>query len=271
MTDSVHDGFDLLARAPDRDTLMQNTLPLVKHLGFDHFVYAMRVDLSFTRPQHLLFSGYPQEWVDRYVAQNYFECDPVLSAATRSPLPVMWDATAMQATCSRAETRQRRMWDEAAQHGLTHGITLSVRGERGFSGVFSLARADALEKNRESLIHLTGSAQLLAGIIHSAIARIELPSLVPEVCVELTERERQCLRWSADGKTAWEISQILNISERTAIFHINNSITKLGAVNKTQAIARALLLGLFSPMPASESCPPPPAALRLTTASLLAL
>lgn len=268
--DSGHDGFDLLARAPDRDTLLQNTMSLVKHLGFNHFVYALRIDLSFTRPQHLLFSGYPQEWVDHYVAQNYFDCDPVLSAATRSPLPVMWDAMASQGACSKADTRQHRMWDEAAQHGLTHGITLSVRGERGFSGVFSLARASALEKTRASLIHLAGSIQLLAGIVHSAIARIELPSLVPEVCVELTERERQCLRWSADGKTAWEISQILNISERTAIFHINNSVTKLGAVNKTHAIARALSLGLFRPMPAGEPCRHPPTDLRQTTASLLA-
>jgi len=63
--------------------------------------------------------------------------------------------------------------------------------------------------------------------------------------VHLTERERDCLKWTADGKTAWEIGQILRIAERTAIFHINKATQKLNAVNKTQATARAIVLKLI--------------------------
>jgi DNA-binding CsgD family transcriptional regulator len=49
----------------------------------------------------------------------------------------------------------------------------------------------------------------------------------------------------ADGKTASEIADILNISERTANFHIANVITKLNAPNKTAAVIRAGLLGML--------------------------
>lgn len=61
----------------------------------------------------------------------------------------------------------------------------------------------------------------------------------------LTPREIEVLHWLKEGKTTWEISKILNISERTAIFHINNIKTKLNAVNRTQAVAIAIGQGLI--------------------------
>ena len=61
-----------------------------------------------------------------------------------------------------------------------------------------------------------------------------------------TDREIEVLRWTADGKTASEIADILNISERTANFHIANVITKLNAPNKTAAVIRAGMLGMLS-------------------------
>ena len=59
----------------------------------------------------------------------------------------------------------------------------------------------------------------------------------------ITKRELECMRWASEGKTSWEISQILNISERTANFHVANCIEKTGSVNRQQAIAKCLLQG----------------------------
>jgi LuxR family transcriptional regulator, quorum-sensing system regulator BjaR1 len=61
----------------------------------------------------------------------------------------------------------------------------------------------------------------------------------------LTPREREILRWAADGKTAWEVSVILNISERTVKFHLIQASQKLNAVNRTAAVAKALARGLI--------------------------
>ncbi len=47
------------------------------------------------------------------------------------------------------------------------------------------------------------------------------------------------------GKSSWEISVILNISERTVNFHIYNIMQKLEAVNRTHAVAVATSLGLI--------------------------
>lgn len=184
--------------------------------------------------------------MDRYSEKHYFDCDPVLASALHSPLPVLWDKEFPPAAAQESDARQREVLEEAAAHGLSHGITLAVRGNTGFNGVLTLARDRPLEQQGEDLINLVGSVQILAGIVHASMERIDLPQAVPELHVHLTERERQCLQWSADGKTAWEVARILGIRERTVIFHLNNSVTKLGAVNKTQAITKALALGLLN-------------------------
>jgi DNA-binding CsgD family transcriptional regulator len=85
---------------------------------------------------------------------------------------------------------------------------------------------------------------MFASLLHHAVCRIDLPKLLPEMIASLTPRESECLKWAADGKTAWEIGRILGVAERTAVFHLNNVIQKLGASNKSQAIVRAVALRL---------------------------
>lgn len=68
----------------------------------------------------------------------------------------------------------------------------------------------------------------------------------PEVeAVELTPRERDALNWVAQGKSDWEISVILGVSEATARWHVDNGRRKLGAVNRAQAVARMAAAGLL--------------------------
>lgn len=62
----------------------------------------------------------------------------------------------------------------------------------------------------------------------------------------LTERELEILRWLSQGKSSWDISKILDISERTVKFHVNNACVKLDAVNRTHAVAKAILHDLIS-------------------------
>ena len=61
----------------------------------------------------------------------------------------------------------------------------------------------------------------------------------------LTPRELEALRWTMDGKTAWEVGAILGISERTAVLHLTNATHKLDCVNKHQAVLKALRLKLI--------------------------
>ena len=51
--------------------------------------------------------------------------------------------------------------------------------------------------------------------------------------------------WAARGKSAAEISEILNIAKRTVDAHALSAVQKIGAVNRTHAVAIAVRDHLF--------------------------
>lgn len=61
----------------------------------------------------------------------------------------------------------------------------------------------------------------------------------------LTPRERECLLWAFEGKTARDTAQIIECSERTVIFHLANAMRKLNVENKVAAVQRACWIGLI--------------------------
>ena len=54
--------------------------------------------------------------------------------------------------------------------------------------------------------------------------------------ISLTSQELECMRWCKEGKTNWEIGEILAISEKTVKFHLTNAMRKLGAANRIAAV-----------------------------------
>ncbi len=61
----------------------------------------------------------------------------------------------------------------------------------------------------------------------------------------LSERERECLRWVADGKTTDEIALILEVSPNTVNSYVTLAIQKLSASNRAMAIATAIRSGII--------------------------
>lgn len=80
---------------------------------------------------------------------------------------------------------------------------------------------------------------------HLGMSRLLSNKMLPETKVQLSSREVEVLQWTGDGKTSAEISEILNISERTVNFHIGNAMSKLNTANKVAAVVRAAMFGML--------------------------
>lgn len=236
---SLCDAFEALHRANTCDELRAEMEKFAKQMGFEHFVYALTINAPSLKQQHYLLNGFPREWYERYLSAGYFKVDPVVRHAHTSSLPAIWTEEMFH------DGKCREFWEEARAFGLSHGVSFSVHEQTGVTGIFSMARDKPLDLQQLDMAALIGRAQMFASMLHHAVSRIDLPKLLPAQNVSLTARERECIRWSADGKTAWEIGRILNIAERTVVFHVNNVVQKLEATNKTQAIVRALALKLL--------------------------
>jgi LuxR family transcriptional regulator, quorum-sensing system regulator SolR len=232
------DAFEAMEKAQSSDELRVQMARFARDLGFEHFAYALTVKVPSLKTQQYYINGFPPGWAERYLAQGYFALDPIVRHAERSAMPAVWTDESFHGRES------GDFWEDAKGFGLAEGLSFAVHEQPGVTGIFSLARDQVLDHQGQDLAALVGRAQMFASLLHHAVARIDLPKLLPEQATALTERERECLRWTADGKTAWEIGKILSIAERTVVFHINNVVQKLGAANKTQAIVRAVALRL---------------------------
>ena len=107
-------------------------------------------------------------------------------------------------------------------------------------------RDKPLPGDRVELTRIVADLQLFAVHAQEAALRVLSPLASAGVAPRLTPRELEALRWTREGKTAWELGTILGISERTAVLHVNNAMHKLGCASKHQAVLRALQLGLIA-------------------------
>jgi DNA-binding CsgD family transcriptional regulator len=61
----------------------------------------------------------------------------------------------------------------------------------------------------------------------------------------LSARELEVVHWTAEGKTSFEIGQILKLSDHTVNAYMNKAIKKLDCVNRTQLVAKAIRFKLI--------------------------
>lgn len=237
----IIEGLERFAAARDPDALGRALRHQAGELGFSAFIYALRVPDSFVGARVVQVKGYPDAWLERYWERDYYAVDPVIEHCTKSVLPMTWGDLH-----PRMSVAGRAMMLEASEIGLADGASTGVHGPAGELGILSFARERARVRSKADRRHTLGVTQLLAAHVHESVRRVFGVAAPP---VRLSRRERECLSWAAEGKTSWEISLLLTISERTVNFHLDNAVARLGASNRQHAIARAIASGMLRPRP----------------------
>lgn len=234
--------FESLLNCGTVEELHSNATGIARQMGFEHFLYGVQVNTSLTRPYRFILSCYPENWRKHYDEEGYANIDPTVAHCAKTSIPVIWKNEMFK---GRKEARVR---SEAKECGLVSGASFSVHGSRGEAAMLSLSTSRESREAQDDIVAMMGKAQLLTCYLHEAVQRIVLSKgPVPLKKINLTDREKECLLWAAEGKTGWEIANIIKISERTVTFHLQNVVHKLGVVNRQQAISRALSMGLIEP------------------------
>lgn len=208
-----------------------------RRLGYDVWVYAMMPANGTEVP--FLCGSLPPTWYANHFADGHGAADPVLAHCRRHSAPLAWY---VEDCVDEEDTACPVFFGDAADIGLHHGVTVPVHGFGCLWGLLALASSSVTDRRSEA--RRLADAQLFAAYVHEAGHR--LASAVEGNHVHLTERERECLRWTAGGKTGWEIGKMLGISERTVVFHLENAARKFGVYGRRQAAARAIALNIIS-------------------------
>lgn len=202
-------------------------------LGFDHVAYGFQAPYPVTQPNVTLLNSYPTAWQQRYAQAGYLFTDPTVAHGRQSQTPILWS--------DQAFASNRTLWADAQDHGITTGWAQSCLERTGAGSLLTLCRCT--EPLTVSELHAKEARmRWLVQVAHVSLSRAIL-SQEKITYAALTAREREVLQWSAEGKSAQDIADILNVSKSAVDFHLKNSINKLQAPNKTAAVARAALMG----------------------------
>ena len=245
MARGVDEFIGKMRSVPGVEGLRSTFASAIAKLGFNTFVYGgMHLPQLGDDATPYILSTFPESWQRRYFERNYHQSDPVITESLRRVTPMKWNHVRHRRELSHNEGI---IMDEAREHGLVQGFTIPVHGHAAEFGLISLVSSET-EREFDKLVAAYGhQVHLMAIYLHGAIQEALISGRPPQRSSNLTNREVECLVWTAQGKTSWEISQILGISVSTVNFHIKNTMRKLGVYSKTHAVAKTLVLGATQP------------------------
>lgn len=208
-------------------------------VGHEHFICDF-----FSRDEHAFkpfaIHNYSDIWLERSarIPQSMYDRDPVFAHINSSPIPFIWSKRDYE-VAGVAE-----VWEEAAAAGLGAGIAVSLECSRSVVLRVGLSRDAKREAVEAEAVSLRAHLLLFATCLKARTADLVLPQIRTSV-PSLTHRELDALRWTKEGKTAWELGVILGISPKTANFHLQNAQRKLESTDKHQAVLRAIACHLI--------------------------
>lgn len=233
--------IDNLGRAETPEAVCQLLLEVTRDYGLNALMAGTVPRPGTPRGQqrnHVMLCDYPVEWLERYVARNYVDQDPVVTYIKRMPTMVQWSDAATELQIGRTA---QRVLGEAGEFKLKDGLAFPLISLEGTVVMVSLG-GEFVDISPEGL----GVVSLASTYAIGRAIQLHSAHSILEQRPDLTQRETECLKWAAEGKSEWEISQILGISEHTSEKHLLNAKRKLGAVNRVHAVAEAIRLGYIS-------------------------
>ena len=233
-------GFTSVLRAGSRDDFRSEVVRFTKALGFNTVSAMAVVDHAVGRSEFVSIDNAPPGYAEAINDVPSMRRDPVMQHCRRHSVPIIWDQTTY------TSQGLGELWEEQARFGYRTGIAMALHLPEGRHFAMGVERDQPLPTDGGELTRLVADLQLFAVHAQDAAMRVLSPAAAIGDRPTLTPRELEALRWTMEGKTAWEVGAILGISERTAVLHVNNAMHKLDCASKHQAVLKALRLGLIS-------------------------
>jgi LuxR family quorum-sensing system transcriptional regulator CciR len=228
----VQDFARAAGRARDLAQLRAALCEAVGALGFHHLL------LQGAAGQVWL-ADLPPGWTAAAAPSS----DAVLAAASQSYAPFLWSDISRLVPLSRA---QRDFLDVTHAAGVGAAVAVPVHRARGvhdagsysvFAGCCSLLMKNGVPLPLGSL----AAAHYIGALAFDAAEKLtqDQPASVAHG-PQLTPRQRDCVALVAQGKSDWEIGQLLGISESTVHKHVEDAKRRFGVSTRIQLVVRSL-------------------------------
>ena len=213
------------------DVLMKS---LAENLGYRFYLLAdIPVDRNKAFGDFTTLTNWPTEARESYSESEMFCDSEAVSHFRTSVLPLSGSSQMFGSAIDHvSRARAGRL---LGQFGIRATFAFSLHTADGKQYMFAFSRCGPAPEIIGGDDALSRSMQIL-DTLEDAKNSMKQPS------IQLSQRERECLEWCAAGKTAEETAIITKLSVHTVESYIRSAMRELGAVNRMQAVARAIRL-----------------------------
>lgn len=237
MFDRVDAFISEVRRLTSEEALAAALGAVAQDLGFRYFALTHHVDVRQSSAA-IRMHNYPSDWADWFDSQGLGGTDPVHRASNMTSVGFPWSDLPYLIALTE---RDRLILKLAQQQGLGEGYTVPahVPGEAHGSCSFACRPGEHFTEQQQSMLQLVGAFAFEA-------ARRMRRNRFFRARVKLTDRQRECVLWTACGKTDCEIALILGISPETVIEHLRHARARYGVNGRTLLAINALFDGTIS-------------------------
>ena len=227
-----------IERLSNTGEIMDAMGALLKKHGFEYHCVSFLATTTETLGDVLLSNRLPEEWLKLYIEREYVHDDPAFRYAKTVVRPFRWFKESPYDP--EREPRAAEVVQRARDFGILDGFLIPVASTAGRMGqIWFGGRTLDLPERQLPALHLMA--------IYAFDRILKLHGSPARHQARLTPREREILTWVANGKSSWEIGELLHISSRTVKEHVKNLCRKLDAVTRTQAVMIAVRDKIIQP------------------------
>jgi DNA-binding CsgD family transcriptional regulator len=210
-------------------------------LGFDSYV--LGIVANDRRPdaesRTYVITDQVDTWVRMYDERAYLELDPRVELASE-PGYSFWEAREFD-----KNPRHKVFLKESGNNGIESGLVIGLctRDPPSYAMLSFNRAAPTLQRwNAEQRLLIAGQASMLGKVLSRTVRRFlnDQGLLFPAPPMKLNTRERDILTLAAAGKTSKEIAAAVGVAKITIDMHVGAILSKMGALNRNQAIAKAI-------------------------------
>lgn len=225
--------------AKNRDEFHGAVVRFAQRLGFETVAAMAVVDKGIGDTEFITVDNTPAAFQSVFAGTGSGRRDPVMQHCKRNSVPIIWGQSTYLANDA------IDIWETQASFGYRNGIAMALHLPEGRHFTLGVDRDQALPVDPSELTRMVADLQLFAVHAQDTAMRVLVSAPLQPERPALRPRELEILRWTMDGKTAWEVASVLALTERTVVMHLQNAMEKLGCTSKHQAVLKALRLGLI--------------------------
>lgn len=229
-----------VATARDKSTFQARLVDFADRAGFPIIAGVLVLDPPGQQPVVVNIGNIPTGYEDSFSDTTAGRADPVLTRLRTLAHPIVYDQSLY------VQDGAGHLWEHQAAWGFKTGIAMALHMRHDMHFLLGVDREEPLPADDDALLRMIADLQLLAAYAQDTAVRLLVPEM-PAVddLPPLTAREHEILKWTAAGKSASVIAQLLSLNIGTVNFHLQSAARKLRVAGKHQAVAAAIRLGIL--------------------------